>query len=148
MQNPPVDGTAPLTASPYATYGWYALAVVVAVLVLLGVWVWMKGRRLPGEHVFRASRVSKGNHLFPAQVSITPQSLTLYKPQWIGKLEESIHMAHIASIKIDTHVVFSDIYVETSGGQDPVVCHGHTKGDAVKMKDLIERFQSEYYTKK
>ena len=76
---------------------------------------------------------------------ITPASLTLYKPQWIGKFEESIHMAHIASIKIDTHVLFSDISIETSGGQDPVVSHGHTKGDAVEMKRVIESFQSDYY---
>jgi hypothetical protein len=26
-----------------------------------------------------------------------------------------------------------------------VLCHGHTKGDAVKMKQLIERYQTEYY---
>ena len=57
-------------------------------------------------------------------------------------------MAHVASIKIDTHMVFSDIFIETTGGQDPIVCHGHTKGDAVKMKELIEKFQGEYYGKK
>src|SRR4029079_7090653 len=103
------------------------------------------GRKLPGPHVFRASRLSRGNRLLPAQVIITPTSLTLYRPQWIGKLEESIHMAHIASIKIDTHVLFADITVETSGGQDPVICHGHSKGDAVEMKSVIEKYQSDYY---
>ena len=96
----------------------------------------------PGEQVFRASRWTRGNRLFPAQVVITPSSVTLVQPQWIGKLEESIHLAHVASIKIDTHVMFSDVLIETSGGQDPVVCHGHTKGDAVQMKQLIEKFQS------
>jgi hypothetical protein len=125
----------------------YTLVVVAAVLIGLGLWIWSKGRRLPGDHVFVASRFGKGNHLFPAQVVITPNSLTLYKPQWIGRLEESIHMAHVASIKIDTHLIFSDIYIETSGGQDPVVSHGHTKGDAIRMKELIEKFQSEYYGK-
>ena len=130
---------------PWSTVGVYAGLIAGAVLALLVFWIWRKGRRLPGEHVFRASRLGRGNHLFPAQVIITESSITLYKPQWIGKLEESIHMAHVASIKIDTHVVFSDIYIETSGGQDPVVCHGHTKGDAVRMKALIEEFQSSYY---
>jgi len=86
--------------------------------------------------------------LFPAQVVITPGSLTIYKPKWIGKLEESIHMAHIASIKISTHAIFSDVCIESSGGQDPIVSHGHTKGDAVAMKDLIEKFQSDYYRNK
>jgi hypothetical protein len=126
----------------------YAIVIVAAILILLGLWIWIKGRRLPGEHVFPASRLARGNHLFPAQLVITPASLTLYKPQWIGKHEESMHMAHIASIRIDTHVMFSDIYIETSGGQDPVVSHGHTKRDAVTIKDLIEKFQSDYYRSK
>jgi hypothetical protein len=140
MDTTPVDSSWPPAVI-------YALLIAAAVVICLALWIWSKGRRLPGEHVFRASRFGKGNHLFPAQVVITPSSLTLYKPQWIGKLEESIHMAHVASIKIDTHMVFSDISIETSGGQDPVICHGHTKGDAVQMKELIEKFQSEYYGK-
>jgi hypothetical protein len=142
--------TVPLdtASSPYASYGWSALAVVVAVLALIGLWIWMKGRRLPGEHVYPASRLAKGNRLFPAQMVITPQSLTLYKPSWIGKTEESIHMAHVASVKIATHVIFSDICVETSGGQNPIRSNGHTKSDAVRVKELLEKFQSEYYRSK
>ena len=52
--------------------------------------------------MFRASRLSRGNRLFPTQVLITPTSVVHYTPQWIGRQEESIHMAHIASVKIDT----------------------------------------------
>jgi hypothetical protein len=127
---------------------WIVGGVAGAIVLLLVWWVFHKGGRLAGDYVFRASRLSKGNHLFPAQVVITPSSLTLYRPQWIGKFEESIHMAHIASIKIDTHVVFADVSIETSGGQDPVVSYGHTKGDAVEMKNVIEKFQTEYYKSK
>jgi len=123
------------------------LAALASLLVLLIVWVAFKTRRVPGEHVFRASRLSRGNRIFPAQVLITPATITLFHPQWIGKLEESIHIAHVASIKIDTNIVFSDVLIETTGGHHPIVCHGHTKGDAVEMKAWIERFQSEYYRK-
>jgi hypothetical protein len=73
--------------------------------------------------------------------------VTHYTPQWIGKLEESIHMSHVASIKIDTNVMFSDVFIETTGGHNPVVCHGHSKGDAVEMKRLIEELQSAFYRK-
>jgi len=124
---------------------WFLLAVIVVIAALLVFWVLRKGRLLPGAHVFRASRVSRGNRLFPAQVAITPTSITLFRPQWIGKLEESIHMAHIASIKITTHMMLSDIVIETSGGQEPVICHGHLKGDAVEMKRILEQFQSDVY---
>jgi hypothetical protein len=108
-------------------------------------WVWTKGRPFAQGDVFRASRLSAGNHLFPTQVLITPTSVVQYEPRWIGKQEETIHMAHVASVKIDTGLMFSDVLIETSGGTDPILCHGHTKGDAVRMKELIERYQTDHY---
>jgi hypothetical protein len=97
------------------------------------------------SRIFRASRLTSGNFLFPAEVEVSSTSVTLRKPRLIGKREESIHIAHIASIKIDTHIFFSDVYIESSGGENPEVCHGHTKGDAVAMKELIEKYQTAYY---
>lgn len=121
------------------------LGVLVGILFLFGFYIWMRNRRLPGDHVFRASRLSKGNRLFPAQVQISPTSITLFRPQWIGKFEESIHMAHVASIKIDTNVIFSHLLIETTGGHHPIACHGHLKRDATQMKKLIEQYQTDYY---
>lgn len=119
-----------------------------AVLILLVTWfILRKGRRLPGDHVFRASRLSKGNRIFPTQVVITESSVTHYTPQWIGRLEASIHLSHVSSIKIDTNILFSDVFIETTGGHNPVVCHGHSKSDAVEMKRLIEGLQSAFYKK-
>jgi hypothetical protein len=122
-------------------------AVIVVVIALVTWYILWKGRPLPGQHVFRASRLSQGNRLFPTQVVITPSSVTHFTPQWIGKLEESIHMSHVASIKIDTNIMFSDVFIETTGGHNPVVCHGHSKRDAVEMKRLIEELQSAFYKK-
>jgi predicted small integral membrane protein len=136
-----------ISGEPALAWYWIVVIVAAAALLIVGLWVWMKTRRRPGDHVFRASRLSRGNRIFPAQVVITPTSITLFHPQWIGKLEESIHMAHVASIKIDTNIIFSDVFIETTGGQNPIVCHGHTKGDAVEMKRTIEKYQSEYYRK-
>ena len=111
----------------------------------LGVWIWARGRAIAGEHVFRASRWSRGNHLFPTQVAIAPQSVVHYTPEWFGKREQSIHMAHVASVEINTNLFFSNVVIETSGGSEPVRCHGHRKRDAVEMKRLINEFQTEYY---
>ena len=116
--------------------------VVVAVLV---VWVSRRNQRMPGEHVFRASRWSRGNHLFPAQVAISATDVVQFVPHWFGKREHTIHMAHIASVDIDTNLFFSNVIIETTGGSDPVRCHGHRKADAVEMKRLINQFQSDYY---
>jgi hypothetical protein len=98
----------------------------------------------PAE-VFRASRLSKGNRLFPTQVIITPHSVVHYTPQWIGKHEHSIHIAHVASVSIDTGLLFSDVVIETTGGTGAIRCRGHHKGDAVRMKQLIEQYQTAYY---
>ena len=107
--------------------------------------MWRKGRPFAPGEVFRASRLSVGNRLFPTQVLVSPTSVVQYKPRWIGQQQEVIHMAHVASVKINTRLILSDIEIETSGGSDPIVCHGHHKADAVKMKTAIERYQSDYY---
>src|SRR5436190_10331327 len=124
---------------------YWAVGVAATLFVVLVVWIWRKGLPFASGDVFRASRLSAGNHLFPTQVQITPTSVVQYTARWIGKQEETIHMAHIASVKIDTGVLLSNVLIETSGGTDPIACHGHRKGDAVQMKALIERYQTDYY---
>jgi hypothetical protein len=121
-------------------------ASAAGILILLaGFLLWRKGRPFADGHVFRASRLSSGNRLFPTQVQITPGTVVHYTPQWVGRREQSIHVAHVASVSIDTNLLFSDVFIETSGGASPVRCHGHRKKDAIRMKQLIEEFQSAYY---
>jgi hypothetical protein len=123
----------------------WVLVVAGAVIALLALFIWRKGRPFATGNVFRASRLSRGNHLFPTQVLISPTAVVQFKPHWIGREEETIHLAHVASVKIHTGVLFSDVIIETSGGSDPIVCHGHRKRDADAMKNLIEQHQTEYY---
>jgi hypothetical protein len=131
-------------ANPAVAWTIAATVVLAGILIL---WVWQKGRPFAPGDVFRASRLSAGNHLFPTQVLITPVSVVQYTPRWIGREEESIHMAHLSSVKVDTGMLFSNVVIETSGGSDPISCHGHRKRDARTMKQLIERYQTEYYQK-
>ena len=127
------------------TWLWWIVAAAAAVVVVLGWIVWQKGRPFTSGDVFRASRISRGNRLFPTQVAISPTSVVQHKPRWIGKEEETIHMAHISSVKIDTGLMLSNVLIETSGGSDPIACHGHRKGDAIRMKELIEQYQTQHY---
>jgi hypothetical protein len=124
---------------------WWTIGVLAALSAIWLAVVWRKGLPFAPGDVFRASRLSRGNHLFPTQVLITPTSVVQFTPQWIGRQEESIHMAHIASVKIITGMLLSDVLIETSGGASPIKCHGHKKRDAVRMKALIEGHQNEYY---
>jgi len=118
--------------------------VVLAVFALLAV-VARKGRPFAAGDVFRASRWSRGNRLFPTQVMVSPTAVALYTPQWIGRKEQSIHIAHVASVRIDTNLFFSDVFIETSGGVSPISCYGHYKKDAVRIKQLIDQYQTEYF---
>jgi hypothetical protein len=126
---------------------WIAAAIVAIVVIVLVV-IWMKGRPFARGDVFRASRWSSGNRIFPTQVLISPTSVVHYTPELFGRLEHSMHMAHVASVRIDTNLMFSDVYIETTGGASPIRCHGHSKADAVRMKELIERYQTDYYKEK
>jgi hypothetical protein len=125
--------------------GAVVLGVAAVIALVLLIVVLRKGGRMAGDHVFRASRWSSGNRLFPTQVAITPDSIDHYTPEWFGRKEHSIHMAHVASVHIDTNLLFSDVIIESSGGTSTVVCHGHRKRDAARMKDLIEQYQTAYY---
>ena len=120
-------------------------AVVSAILLALVLFFWWKGLPFADGEVFRASRLSKGNRLLPTQVLITPTTVVHYTPELVGRKEHSIHIAHVASVSIDTNLLFSNVLIETSGGASPVKCHGHRKGDAIRMKQLIEGHQTHYY---
>lgn len=120
-------------------------AIVVVVLGLLVFVVLQKGRPFGTGDVFRASRLSRGNRVFPTQVRVTPTSVAHYTPQWIGRLEHTIHIAHVASVRIDTKLLFSDVFIETSGGVSPISCYGHHKRDAMRIKELIDLYQTEYF---
>src|SRR3954465_15836489 len=133
-----------LGQDPGAVMLWIALVLLVLVGAAIA-FFWYKGRRIPGEHVFRARRLSRGNLWFPPQVAVTPASIVHFTPELFGAREQSIHLAHVASVLIDRNLFFADVMIESSGGDSPVRCHGHRKADAVAMKRLIEQFQSEYY---
>ena len=124
---------------------WMLGGGVAVVAVLVVTYAVLRSRRVPGEHVFVASRWSRGNHLLPTQVAIDPTSVVQYIPHWFGKREHSINMAHVASVDIETTLFFSNVMIENSGGTDPVRCHGHRKRDALEMKRLINQYQSQFY---
>jgi hypothetical protein len=53
----------------------------------------------------------------------------------------------VSSIKIDTNLLFSSVVIESTGGHHPIVCQGHTKGDAIKMKQIVEQYQTERFAR-
>ena len=122
-----------------------AASVLAAIVVAAALFFWSKGLPFALDDVFRASRWSRGNRLYPVQVLVKPPFVAHYTPEMFGRKEHSIHIVHVASVSIDTNLFFSDVRIETSGGTTPVNCHGHRKADSVRMKHLIEQHQTSIY---
>lgn len=93
------------------------------------------------ESTFTASRLTAGNFLFPTSITVTPVMVVRTKRSWITKDEASIAIRQISSVRIKTGVLFSDIWIESTGGANQIASHGHSKGDAREIKRLIEQYQ-------
>ena len=91
---------------------------------------------------FAASRWTRGNHLFPTRIVVSPLHVSRVKPRLFGKTEESIAISQVASVEISTGIIWSDIRIESTGGTDPIASHGHRKRDAIRIRELIESYQA------
>jgi hypothetical protein len=93
------------------------------------------------NRVFTASRLTSGNLLFPVRIEVNQNRVTRIKPRLFGSNEESIPIPKVASVNIQTGIMWSDIRIDSVGGSNPIVSHGHRKDDARAIRDLIERLQ-------
>ena len=95
---------------------------------------------MPTE-IFKASRWTRGNRLFPTYIEVTDKAVSRRKRSWFRQDEMTINITKVASVHIKTGMLWSDILIESSGGSDPMTSHGHTKGDARRIKELLETHQ-------
>jgi hypothetical protein len=95
------------------------------------------------SEIFKASRLTLGNFLFPTVIEITDKAVIRHKRTLFSKDEVSISITKIASVHIKTGFIWSDILIESSGGSDPLTSHGHRKADARRIRELLEDFQNE-----
>jgi hypothetical protein len=100
----------------------------------------------PQARVFTASRWTQGNFIFPTRIVVSPLRVSRVKSRWFGNNDESIAISKIASVHISTGVFWSEIRIESTGGTDPITSHGHRKGDAQRIRDLIETYQAQART--
>src|SRR5437867_933464 len=97
---------------------------------------------MPTE-IFRASRWTRGNLLFPTYIEVSDKSVSRRKRSWFRLDEMSMSISKVASVHIKTGLIWSEILIESSGGSDPMASHGHSKADARRIKELIENAQAE-----
>lgn len=91
--------------------------------------------------LFKASRLTHGNFFFPTQIEVGPERVLRIKPRFFGRSEESIPISKVASVQISTGIFWSNIRIDSSGGSNPILSHGHRKRDAIDIRDMIEHYQ-------
>jgi len=97
--------------------------------------------RSASEESFSASRWTKGNLFFPTLIVVNSLHVSRVKKRLFGSSEESISISQVASVKISTGILWSDIVIESTGGTEPITSHGHRKADAIRIRELVESFQ-------
>lgn len=100
----------------------------------------MNGGTRPAR--FRASRWTKGNRLFPTLVEIRGDTLAMRKRNGWTVDEKTMHLSRVASVDIEKGLLFADLRIESSGGGDDIVSHGHWKRDAESVQRMILEWQS------
>lgn len=98
---------------------------------------------MPSER-FTASRWTRGNHLFPVLIEVTETAVVRRQRSWLSRNEMSIHLQRVASVHVQTGLLWSDVLIESTGGTDPISSHGHRKADARRIKELIEAAQTQH----
>jgi hypothetical protein len=79
---------------------------------------------------------------FPTRIVVNSLRVSRVKRRLFGSNEESISISQVASVKISTGILWSNLVIESTGGTDPITSHGHRKADAVRIRDLVESFQA------
>ena len=65
-----------------------------------------------------------------------------YTPRLFGHFEETIGIDQVASVSVDSSLIFGDVIIETTGGSQPIRCHGHRRGDAAEIRRQITEAQT------
>lgn len=92
---------------------------------------------------YTSSRLTSGNFLFPDRVIVADDGIHFIKNRFFGSDEEIISYGKIASVKVNSGILFANLTVETSGGSQPIFINGLPKNDAQEIKDAIRYYQTE-----
>jgi hypothetical protein len=88
--------------------------------------------------IYQASRWTKGNLLYPSKLRVHHDEVTLLNEGLLRSSERSIPMNKIASISLSRGLLFTDIVVESSGGQEDIFANGFRKKEAEEFRNQLQ----------
>ncbi len=89
------------------------------------------------EVSFTSSRWSSGNHLFPARLVITPESVSYQKSHLFGKTEETIALRKVKSVGTSFTGGWHTVRIMPTGRGHPIVAGGLTEHAINRIFHLI-----------
>lgn len=93
---------------------------------------------------FVASRWTRGNFLFPDVLQLDDNGVVKVKRRLFGTNEESVSYGKIASVHLDSGILFATLRIESTGGSDPLIMSGLTRGAAHTARRLIQDAQARW----
>ena len=91
---------------------------------------------------YASSRLTSGNFLFPDRVIVADDGIHFIKNRFFGSDEEIITYGKIASVKVNSGMLFANLTIETTGGSQPIFMNGLPNNDAQEIKEAIRRYQT------
>ncbi len=87
------------------------------------------------EKIYKASRVSEGNRLFPAEIHIEETEIMLKIPGFFSGKSRHIVYQQIEGVNIDTPMIGYSTITFVVGGEK-IVGHGFTKSEVREIKQI------------
>lgn len=88
---------------------------------------------------YNASRLSDGNKIFPDQIIIDEQCITLKIPSMFSGKEKILLYNGVSSVHVNCPIIgYSTISITTVDGE-VILAAGFTRNDVHEMKNLIVR---------
>lgn len=87
------------------------------------------------KKIYKASRVSEGNMLFPAEIHIEETEIMLKLPGFFSGKSRHIVYQQIEGVNIDTPMIGYSTITFVVGGEK-VVGHGFTKNEVSEIKEI------------
>jgi hypothetical protein len=94
------------------------------------------------EKIYKASRLSEGNKLFPAEIHIEESEIMLKFPGFFSGKSRHIVYQQIEGVNIDAPVIGYSTITFVVGGEK-IVGHGFTKSEVKEIKQICSEKISE-----
>ena len=90
-------------------------------------------------YIFRTSRITSGNTVFPTTIVIDRHQLCYFKGNLIGETKITVPRSCIASIRLHKGLLFSNLIIETLGGRI-LYLNGFSNSNGQQIYNLLKNY--------